>query len=62
MIMKRDKRSPLAKARDNWFESAEGQQMLDATILFSPHHCKYLRNRLEVAFLAGYAAAKKGKR
>lgn len=42
----KDLRSPLAKARDDWFASDDGQQSCqDANIFF--------RNRLEAAFLAG---------
>jgi hypothetical protein len=52
-------KSELTKARDKWFESEEGQQALDPGILFSPHHAQYLRNRLELAFMAGMDAGSK---
>jgi hypothetical protein len=43
-----DMRSPLAKARDEWFESDEGERCR-AGITSG----QYLQNRLESAFLAG---------
>jgi len=48
----RDLRSPLAKARDDWFDSHQGKQCC-AGITSG----QYLRNRLEIAFLAGAGAA-----
>lgn len=51
----RDFRSPLAKARDRWFESEDGgKKLCDGTASW-----QYLRNRLERAFIAG---AKVGER
>ena len=49
--MEKDLRSPLAKARDEWFESEEGRRCCDGVT-----SGKYLRNRLESAFLAGAQA------
>lgn len=51
----KDLRSPLAKARDDWFESEAGQKASDASTLPQNAH-PFLRNRLELAFLAGAAA------
>jgi len=48
-----DLRSPLAKARDEWFASKEGQQCTDLSILKAPNQLQYLENRLEMAFIAG---------
>lgn len=48
-----DLRSPLAKARDDWMLSDDGEKATDTGILFSPHHAQYLRNRVESAWLAG---------
>lgn len=45
---KRDLRSPMAKARDAWFDSDEGKQCC-AGIASG----QYLKNRLEIAFFAG---------
>lgn len=43
-----DHRSALAKARDEWFGSEEGKKVCEGTA-----EGQYLRNRLELAFLAG---------
>lgn len=51
---KQDHRSPLAKERDAWFDSKEGQRCVGG----SPSG-EYLKNRLEVAFMAGVRAAEK---
>lgn len=51
----KDLRSPLAKARDEWFESIAGQSAADMPSL-NGQHAAFLRNRLELAFLAGAAA------
>lgn len=48
-----DHRSPLARARDDWFESEEGKKALGVTILLNPEQQEFLKNRLETAFLAG---------
>jgi hypothetical protein len=50
--MAKDVRSELAKARDEWFESDEGQRCCEGGA-----NGQYLRNRLEIAFLAGAAKA-----
>jgi len=54
-----DQRNDLAKARDEWFSSKEGQEAQDASILYSPHQSRWLRNRLEGAFIAGAKAQEK---
>lgn len=52
-----DLRNDLAKARDAWFESAEGRQVADGRgIGVHADDEFYLRNRLELAFLAGWEA------
>jgi len=43
-----DHRNALAKTRDIWFESEEGKKSCEGTA-----EGQYLRNRLELAFLAG---------
>ncbi len=48
-----DPRNPLARSRDQWFKSDAGKRALDPSILSSPSLTKYLRNRLESAFIAG---------
>lgn len=48
-----NKKSALAHFRDEYFESEEGQSLLDTSILKRLDHTQYLRNRLEQAFLAG---------
>lgn len=45
-------KSPLARARDAWLESDEARML--STI--GPMQTVHLRNRLEVAFIAGYTA------
>ncbi len=50
--MTEELRSPLAIARDDWFASAEGDR---ATAGMTSG--QYLRNRLELAFIAGFSAA-----
>lgn len=51
-----DLRNAEAKARDKWLESEEGVKCQSG----QPQG-QYLRNRLERAFLAGYAAAKEAE-
>lgn len=52
----KDLRSPLAKARDDFFEN-EGKSLANAVTLRAPSsQDQYLRNRLERAFLAGAKA------
>lgn len=48
VISMTDNRSTLAKTRDVWFESDEGEKACEGTA-----EGQYLRNRLELAFLAG---------
>ena len=50
-------RSELAIKRDEWFDSNEGKSCMeiDKLALHSSHR-KYLKNRLEAAFLAGAKA------
>ena len=62
--MSKDFRSQLAKARDEWFESEEGKRAMEDHILYSPTHARFLKDRLETAFLAGatWAEAKYSKR
>jgi hypothetical protein len=55
----KDHRHPSAIAWLEWETSKEGQGCLDATILFSPHHHQYLRNRLMRTWQAAWDAAKK---
>jgi len=45
-------RCAAAKARDEWLDSAEGQKCLAG----NPYGV-YLKNRLELAFLAGWSAS-----
>lgn len=57
-----DLRSPMAKARDRYFET-EGRDLDNATSLGAPsRNSTYLRNRLERAFIAGYLAGSKDAR
>lgn len=57
-----DNRSELAIERDHWFASEEGKKCMGTTGLgLHPKNLKYLRNRLERAFLAGAAANEKTK-
>lgn len=50
---KEDKKSPLAFFRDQWFESNEGKSCLEPSILKNPEYVRFLKNRLEMAYLAG---------
>lgn len=50
----KDFRNPLAKSRDEWLESEEGKRCSDGQT-----EGQYLRNRLEMAFIAGWAARNK---
>ena len=45
-------RSPLAKARDDFFENGEGKRLMGDGFAYG---C-YLKNRLENAFIAGWYA------
>jgi hypothetical protein len=59
---KKDLRSPLAKARDEWFASEEGQKCCDISLIryYEVKEApRYLHNRLAAAFLAGAAAQEK---
>lgn len=48
----------LAAARDAWFASDEGEQCMQPELLYNPvEGQRYLKNRLERAFLAGANAA-----
>jgi len=49
-------KSPLAIKRDNWFKSNEGRKCLNKSSLLCDKDSKYLKNRLELAFLAGATA------
>ena len=50
-------KSELAIKRDDWFASVEGKRCSDIKTLSRPGGTdKYLRNRLEQAFLAGALA------
>lgn len=49
-----DMRSPLAKARDEWLASAEGEKCSNPlTLKTTADQRQYLENRLVSAFLAG---------
>lgn len=53
----KDMRSELAIKRDEWFESDEGKDCLDASaLIMTSKYQQYLKNRLECAFLAGAKA------
>lgn len=55
---KRNLRSPLAIARDNFLASYTGRTICDpCTLGADSSKRQYLQNRIEVAFLAGHAAA-----
>jgi len=55
-----DMRSPLAKARDKWLESADGKSCCDPLTLKAPADARqYLENRLVSAWLAGAAWAER---
>ena len=56
-----DLRSPLAKARDAFLASEEGEKLTNPGILKSRDLRQYLENRIELAYLAGVADAKKLK-
>jgi hypothetical protein len=49
--MPKDLRTPIAKARDYWLESKEGQKCR-----FGVAEGQYLENRLAAAFVAGWNA------
>lgn len=51
-----DNRSPLAKARDDWFASEEGRGCNDYSTLTGG---EFLRNRIDLAFMAGVEAGMK---
>lgn len=51
-------KSELAIKRDEWFASLEGRKCSDpSTIGITKSRDKFLRNRLELAFLAGAIAS-----
>lgn len=55
-----DRRSPLARARDDFLQSDEGAKCCDPTTLKAPRDQRqYLENRIARAFLAGAEAAEK---
>ena len=55
-------KSELAIKRDQWLASEEGKKCLDASSLFmSAGYEIYLKNRLEIAFLAGAQAEREIK-
>ena len=49
-------KSALAQARDVWFDSDEGILALGTSILWRTSYLQFLRNRLELAFIAGAKA------
>lgn len=50
-------KSELAIKRDEWFASEEGERCLDVkNLALHASHQKYLKHRLEAAFLAGAEA------
>ncbi|PCI54178.1 MAG: hypothetical protein COB36_10840 [Alphaproteobacteria bacterium] len=51
-----DNRSELAIKRDEWFVSDEGQKCMSLSLMYEDNVAKFLRNRLEAAFLAGAEA------
>ena len=52
--MSRDKRNPMAKARDAWLESDDGKACIDPLTLKAPADARqYLINRLVSAWIAG---------
>lgn len=57
--MKKDLRTPLAKARDRFLASEEGQSLAEPSLLKRPELRQYLQNRIEVAWLAGFEAGAK---
>lgn len=54
-------KNPLAQARDKFLASEEGQKLINPGILKDRSLRQFLENRIELAFLAGVAAAKKDK-
>ncbi len=51
---RKDNRSPMAKARDEWLASEEGQMCSNPTSIHSMEHPRiYLENRLIRAFQSG---------
>ncbi len=48
-----DRRSHLAKARDEWLASPQGESCMGPVILRSMEDRQYLQNRLVSAFIAG---------
>jgi hypothetical protein len=53
----RDNRNAIAKARDEYLGSPDGAALTNpATLCRVPDSYIYLRNRIEAAFLAGWAA------
>jgi hypothetical protein len=52
--MRDDLRNEMARARDEFLTSTEGRQALDGNVTGA-----YLRNRMELAFLRGYEAARR---
>ena len=54
--MAKTTKSLLAQARDDWFNSDEGASALGVSILWRTADLQYLRNRLELAFIAGAKA------
>jgi len=48
----------MSNAKDEWFESNVGQSCLQPEILYNPKDgLKYLKERLEAAFIAGATAS-----
>jgi len=54
----KDLRSPLAKARDKWLASFEGEKCCED---MPRPYGQYLINRLKLAFIAGWYACEKLK-
>lgn len=52
-------KSPLARERDKFIESAEGKTLCDPGFLRDPSHRQFLQNRIERAFLAGVQVGRK---
>jgi len=57
--MKQDHISPLAKARDEWLDSKEGEIAQSVNILYDSNQRVFLENRLIMAFIAGWDASAK---
>ena len=51
-----DMRSPLAKARDDWFAGVEGKRV--AAEYPAKLEAQFLKSRLETAFIAGWEASR----